>query len=199
MGRSSKATTARRNNLGKTETHQKPIVEDASVSDNEDMDFEDSEDNLLEEGFYLPDEGDVVAEDSDDSDSDDDELSKGELDELQIEEEIEHFNAVLFEAQAMAVKAKREAAGQKTKRKRHYPGNSVRTKQHYAQKRRALAATGQKLISSLFSKKEKESNLCVRGEMEGPEIIEITDNSDSSDEQDNNIEMSLIRLFPEVS
>ena len=39
----SKATTARCNNLGKSETHQKPTVED--VSDDEDMDFE--EDDLL--------------------------------------------------------------------------------------------------------------------------------------------------------
>ena len=93
----------------------------------------------------------------------------------------------------MAVKADCEAAGQKTKRKRHYLGNSVRTKQHYAQKRRALTATGQRLISSLFLKKEKDSTPCVGEEMGRPEIIEITDDSDSSD---NEIEMSLIRLFP---
>ena len=83
MGRSSKATTTQCNNLGKSSTHQKPTVED--VSDNEDMDFE--EDDLLEEGFFFLDEGDAVAEDSDDSESDDDELSKelskGKLDELQ--------------------------------------------------------------------------------------------------------------------
>ena len=95
-------------------------VED--VSDNEDMDFK--EDDLIEEGFFFLGEGDAVAEDSDDSDSDDDELSKGELDELQNEAEIEHFNAVLFKAQAMAVKAEREAASKKTKWKQHYPGNS---------------------------------------------------------------------------
>ena len=83
------------------------------VSDNEDMDSE--EDDLLEEGFFFLDEGDAVAEDSDDSDSDEEELSEAELDELQNEAEIEHFNAVLFEAQAMAVKAEHDAAGQKTK------------------------------------------------------------------------------------
>jgi len=90
-------------------------VED--TSDDEDMDFE--EDNLLEEGFFFLDEGDAIVEDSDHSDSNDDELSEDELDELQNEAEIEHFNAVLFEAQAMAAKAEREATSQKTKQKRH--------------------------------------------------------------------------------
>ena len=73
------------------------------TSDDEDMDFE--EDNLLEEGFFFLHEEDAIVEDSDHSDSNDDELSEDELDELQNEAEIKHFNAVLFKAQAMAVKA----------------------------------------------------------------------------------------------
>ena len=163
------------------------------ISDNEDMDFE--EDDLLKEGFFFLDEGDAIAEDSDDSDSNEEELSEAQLDELQNKAEIEHFNAVLFEAQAMAVKAECDTTGQTTKQKQHYAGNSVHTKQHYAQKHQALTAIGQKLISSLFLKREKESTPCVREEMERPEIIKITDNSDSSNEQDDEIEMSLNRLF----
>jgi hypothetical protein len=124
MGRQAKAATARLNNLQKSETHQKPNVD---VFDDEGMDFE--EDDLLE-GFFFLDKGDAHGENFD-SDSDDDEvgeLGEEELDELQNEAAIEHFNAVLFEAQAMTVKAEHEAAGKKPKRKWHNTGNSDRTK-----------------------------------------------------------------------
>ena len=66
------------------------------TSDDEDMDFK--KNNLLEEGFFFLDEGDAIVEDSDHSDSNDDELSEDELDKLQNEAEIKHFNAVLFKA-----------------------------------------------------------------------------------------------------
>jgi hypothetical protein len=62
-----------------------------------------------------------------DSDSDDEEVDGDELNELKNKADIEHFNAILTHAQAMAVKAEREAAGEKLKRKRHYTGNSEHT------------------------------------------------------------------------
>ena len=110
MGQLSKATIAQYNNHRKS---QNPTVED--TSDDEDMYFK--ENNLLEEGFFFLDNGDAIVEDSDHSDSNDDKLSEDELDELQNEAEIKHFNAVLFEAQVMAVKAEHEPTGQKTKQK----------------------------------------------------------------------------------
>ena len=63
MGRSSKATTARRNNLRvrKSETHQKPSVKDVSNNEDTGMDF--VEDDLLADS-----EDD--SEDSDDSEDD---------------------------------------------------------------------------------------------------------------------------------
>ena len=52
------------------------------------------------------------------ADSDEDEeLDRDKLDGLINEAKIEHFNAILFEAQAMAVKAEHEANGEKPKRK----------------------------------------------------------------------------------
>ena len=58
-------------------------------------------------------------------------MGKDELDGLQNEAEIKHFNAVLLEAQAMAVKAEHEAAGKKSKHKWHNTGNSDRTKRRH--------------------------------------------------------------------
>lgn len=131
MGRQSKATIARLNNLPRHGNAQNPTVED--VSDDEDMDSEDED--LLGEGFFILDEGDPLEGDSDvSSDSEDEEIDEDEVEELQNEAALHHFNAILFEAQIMGVKAEREAAGEKPKRKRHYSGNSDRTKRHHAQK-----------------------------------------------------------------
>ena len=114
MGRHSKATKARHSNLGRLKNPQKSSVEDAS--DDEDLDFED--DNLLEHGFFFLDDESPSEEDSDASDSDEDEeLDEDELDGLINEAKIKHFNAILFEAQAMAVKAEHEANGEKPKHK----------------------------------------------------------------------------------
>ena len=67
-------------------------------------------------------------EDSDfkdsEAESDDGGIDEVEVDELQREAAIARFNAILIEAQEMAVKAKKEAAGKKTKWKQHYTGNS---------------------------------------------------------------------------
>ena len=183
MGRRSKATLARLNNFSKPINPQNPTVEE--VLDDEDTHFEDED--FLEHGFFFLDEG-QPEEDSDGADSDEEEVDEEELTGLQNEADIKHFNAVLAQAQAMAVKAEHEAAGEKPKRKRHYMGNSNRTKRHHAQRRRELAATGQKLISSMFTKRQPES-------IQTPQdIVELVDDSDS--DSDDEIEASLKELFP---
>ena len=161
------------------------------------MDFED--DDLLEHGFFFLDDESPSEEDSDASDSDEDEeLDEDELDGLINEAKIEHFNAILFEAQAMAVKAECEANGEKPKRKRHYTGNSTRTRQYHAQKRRQLAATGQKFINSWFSREKKPSELLPKDA--APEIVEISDDSDASEDEESKdkdeIDACVHRLFP---
>jgi len=192
MGRQSKAAISRLNNLTKRGNPKNPSVED--VYDDEGSELEDED--YLEQGFFFLDEGTPLEEDSDGSDSEEEEISEDELNGLQNEADIEHFNAVLAHAQAMAVKAEREAAGEKPKRKRHYTGNSDRTKQHHAQKRRELGITGQKFISSMFSKKATGSTTCVTEgarDKPTPEIIEIADGLD--DDDDDEIEASLKQLF----
>ena len=200
MGRQSKATKARRSNLGRLNNPQNPSVEDAS--DDEDSDFEDND--LLEHGFFFLDDEPPSGEDPDVSDSDEDEeLDEDELDGLINEEQIEHFNAILFEAQAMAVKAEREANGEKPKRKRHYTGNSTRTWQYHAQKHRQLAATGQKFINSWFSKERKPNSTTKVPPTDTLEIIEISDDSEASEGEESKgedeIDASLHRLFPSTA
>jgi len=97
----------------KPENPQNPTVEE--VFDEEDADFEDKD--FLEQGFFFLDEEHPPEDESDGSDSDDGEVDEDELTGLQNEVDIEHFNAVLAQAQAMAVKAECEAAGKKPKRK----------------------------------------------------------------------------------
>ena len=207
MGRRSKAATARLNNLGQLEMSRNLTIDDAQISDHDDgMNIEGEV--LLEEGFFFLDEGDdsdiMIDEDSEGSESEDEGIDEDELDELQNEADIEYFNAVLIEAQVMAVNAEREAAGQKkSKRKRHYTGNSDRTKRYHAQKRRALAATGQKLISTMFLTR-KTSDLTTQLDSQGNtarNIIEIVDealenDSESEDDGSDEINASLQRLFP---
>jgi hypothetical protein len=111
----------------KVKNHQNPSVED--IFEEEDSDLED---NLLEHGFFFLDDGPDSEEAFNGSDSEDKEIDEDELDGLINEAEIEHFNAVLFEAQAMAVKAEREAIGEKPKWKQHYTSNSNCTLQYHA-------------------------------------------------------------------
>jgi hypothetical protein len=92
MGRQSKAKKARCGNLGKSKNHQNPSVD--NISDDEESYFED--DDLPEHALFFLDEDSSSEEDSDDSDE---ELDKDELDGLMNEAKIEHFNAVLIEAQ----------------------------------------------------------------------------------------------------
>src|SRR5271168_5313511 len=75
MGRRSKATIARINNLEKVKNAQQPSVED--VEEDEDMDFE--ADDLLEEGFFFLDETDALDEESDGYDRGDGEEGEGKL------------------------------------------------------------------------------------------------------------------------
>lgn len=113
MGRWSKAATARLNNLKKSKNHQKPTPEDVFNDEDEGMNFEEILDSDNSEHFFLDDsETDILGENSDSDDDEVDEVS------LRNEADIEHFNAILLEAQAMAVNAEREAAGKKPKRKR---------------------------------------------------------------------------------
>jgi hypothetical protein len=146
--------------------------------------------------FFFLDKEPTSEEDSDSDGFDtDEEVDEDELEGLENEADIAHFNAVLTHAQAMAIKAECEAAGEKPKRKWHYMGNSVHTKWHHAQKRRELAATSQTLISSMFTKKVTE--LTPMEEQEAPpDAIEIVDDPDSSGEGDNEIETPLKQLFP---
>jgi hypothetical protein len=195
MGRPSKATKARRNNLQRLKNHQKSTVE--GVSNDEASYFEDEDllEHVLDDAFSSEDDSY-----SDDPDSDDEELEDDELDGLMNEAKIEHFNAILFEAQAIAVKAECEASGKRTKRKRHYTGNSNRTRQYHAQKRRQLAATGQKFINSWFSKKRKLDSTTGLQPNHRPAIIEVSEDSEPSDdeevEDEDDVNASLHRLFP---
>ncbi|KAG5633536.1 hypothetical protein H0H81_007009, partial [Sphagnurus paluster] len=126
---------------------------------------------------------DEYSSDEYDSKSEDEWMGGEELDELTKEARINHFNVVLFEAQAMAVRAEREAAGGKPKWKHHYTGNSKCTKCHHAQKRQELASTSQKFISAWFLNKEKGK---------GPKI----DNSESLEVNEDEVEASMKQLFP---
>lgn len=197
MGRRSKANIARIGNLPKPQNTQKTTVED--ISEEDDSDYED--DILLEHGFFFLDEeiseNEASDDESDEESATDDDVDENELNALKNEADIDRFNSILAHAQAMAVKAEREAAGERPKRKRHYTGNSERTKRHHAQKRRELASTGQKLISSMFMK--KSTTVCTR-EAEKENVIHVLDESDhdgdDESEEDDEIVASLNELFP---
>ena len=195
MGQWSKATLAWLNNFSKPINPQNPTVEE--VFDDENTHFEDKDEDFLEHGFFFLDEEQQPGEDLDDSDSDE-EVDEEELNELKNEADIEHFNAVLAQAQAMAVKAERKAAGEKLKHKRHYMGNSACTKWHHAQRHRELAVTGQKLISSMFTTRQQKTTLPPEENETPPDIqaVEVIDDSDPSDVDDDDIEEALKQLFP---
>ena len=111
--------------LAKPVNPQNPTIEE--VLDDEDMGFKDED--CLEHGFFFLDKESTSKEDSDSDGFDtDEEVDEDKLEGLENEADIVHFNAVLAHAQAMAIKAEREAAGDKPKCKRHYTSNSVRTK-----------------------------------------------------------------------
>jgi hypothetical protein len=194
MGQQFKATRAQLNNLGKVKNHQNPSVED--VFEEEDSDLED---DLLEHGFFFLDDGPDSEEASNGSDSEDEEIDEDKLDGLINEAEIKHFNAVLFKAQAMAVKAEREVIGEKPKWKQHYTGSSNCTLQYHAQKQQQLAATNQKYISSWFPKEKQPDSTSELQQENTQKIIEVSKDSDFSDNEENgredNVDASLHWLF----
>ena len=111
MGRQSKAIQARLKNLHKhVTTPQKAYVED--VTDEEDADYnhgakQHGTADLLEEGFFFLDEDSDSDEDSEYGEED---IDEEELAELKTEDNIHRFNAILAEAQAVAIQAAKEAA-----------------------------------------------------------------------------------------
>ena len=174
-------------------------MEDAFNSE-EDLDFEE---DLREHDFFSLDDGPEAEENPDGYDSEDEEADEDELDGLINEAEIEHFNAILFEAQAMAVKAECKAIGDKPKWKQHYTGNSNHTLQYHAQKWQQLAATGQKFIGSWFSKGKKANSTLELQQEEAQEIVEVSEDSYPSDNEEgrreDDVDASLCWLFPGAS
>lgn len=167
MTRKSKASLARLANLAKAPQKLfKATVEDAAESDSEDTDFipfrNDSlvSDDEGEQGlsrirgqFYFL--ADDFSDDDDDmsdlesvsdSDLEDMELDDEEEEEVQDDAALLNFVAVLKRAQEIAAEAERQKRGE-SKRPRQYTGNSKRTLRRHAEKRRKLAAKGQKSIT----------------------------------------------------
>jgi hypothetical protein len=90
---------------------QNPTIEE--VLDDEDMGFKDED--YLEHKFFFLDKEPTSEEDSNSDGFDtDEEVDEDELKGLENEADIAHFNA---HAQAMAIKAECEAAGEKPKHK----------------------------------------------------------------------------------
>ncbi|CAA7261901.1 unnamed protein product [Cyclocybe aegerita] len=132
MGRHSKATTARLGNLNHPRRSYKPTVEDVSESEDEDYIPTSNRQPLLEEGFFFLDEDLDSDSDWDPEDEEEVEVDEEELEGLKNESDIHQFAAVLCEAQALAVKAEREAAADKPNRPKHYTGNSKRSQRLHA-------------------------------------------------------------------
>ena len=198
MGRRSKATQSRLQNLREASKSQRTQVDD--VTSDEDEDSESSGDATIvdirtgaehRDGFiifedydetdsdddHIPGSNDSDSEDGDDSDFEDlDELQVDSLEtnEIRIEADLLRFSAILAEAQRVAVKLERESDD--PKRPKRYTGNAPRTKCFHAQKRRTLAAEGQKFISQFFTAKGKMPPQSVN---QPP----IASDSDSSDEE----------------
>jgi hypothetical protein len=159
MGRRSKAAQSRLQSLGQPPKSQKARVDDVTDSEDEG----DSSPDHLDAAVNVPiekDYGFIVFEDYE-SDSDDDHIpgpSDSEETESNFEDEDDQeikddadllrFSAILTEAQRVAVKLEQDS--EKPKRPKHYTGNAPRTKRFHAQKRRTLAAEGQKFISQFF-------------------------------------------------
>lgn len=201
MGRRSNTVKARISNLPRPKEAYKPTVQE--IPDEEHSGSDSTNEDLLEQGFFIMDDGLTDEEENEDSDFEED-IDEEELEDLRNEADIEHFNAILMQAQIMAVKAEREAAGEKPKRKRHYTGNSDRTKRHHAQKRRELAAGGQKFIHSMFAKAEEKkadsrqvgnscSSFSSNSELPLPTYCVIEDEPEEGDDE---VVNAMNNLFP---
>jgi hypothetical protein len=169
MGRKSKASLARLANLPKAPQKSfKASVEDVAEfnSDSEDTDFipfrnhtssEDDEGEqrlgrirgqfyFLADDFSDDDDDMTDLESVSDSDPEDRELEDEEEDEVRDDAALLNFAAVLKRAQEIAAEAERQNQGER-KRPHQYTGNSKRTVRRHAEKRRKLAASGQKSIT----------------------------------------------------
>ena len=163
MGRKSKASQARLNNLRNCAPKPyHPTVED--VSDTEDMDYMPRDDldlvseadveegerdcNEFQEKIYVP----ADASDGDDmsatdySDLEDMELDDDEEADIINDAALLAFSSVLQRAQDIATAAENKKWGER-KRPKRYAKNSTRTLRRHAQKRRKLATEGQRPIS----------------------------------------------------
>lgn len=180
MGRKTRAQQNHINNLSKSKNHQQPSVEDIPEDENSNS----SDEDLLEQGFFfLDDAPELEEDDADESEDEDEEDEDEEHFGPKNDADIDRFNAVLFEAQAAAVKAEREAVGEKPKRKQFYSGNSDRTKHFYNQKHRKLAATNQTFINNWFTKER--------------EVAPVTEvDSESESEGEDEVEITMHRIFP---
>jgi len=169
-------------NLQGTAGHQKATVKDITNSEDETYPplVQNGCSDLLKDWFFFLDE---ESSSDDDSDFGGEEMDDDELKDLETEEQIYRFNAILAEVQAVTIQAVKEAAKSKPKQKQQYTGHSAHTVQHYALKHRQLEATGQKLISLMFLKC-KNSGPPVHVAPQ-PEVLEVPDeDSDSEDEFD---------------
>jgi len=186
MGRRSKATQSRLQNLGEASKSQRARVDDVTSDEDEDSSGDAAIVDIgtgAEHGFIVFEDYETDSDDdhipgSNDSDSEDgdsdfeDEL---EINEIRIEADLLRFSAILAEAQRVAVKLEQESDA--PKRPKQYTGNAPRTKRFHAQKRRTLAAEGQKFISQFFTAKGK---MPLQQSVNQPPI---PSDSDSSDEE----------------
>jgi len=174
MGRRSRAVQSRLQNLGQLPKSQKARVDDVTDEDSdEDSPNSDASENVpsvvigrgdldSEHGFIVfedyesDSDGDHTPgssesdSDSEDTDSDFEDENDGDI---RNDADLLRFSAILTEAQRVAVKLEQE--DDKPKRPKQYTGNAPRTKCFHAQKRRTLAAEGQKFISQFFTGKGK--------------------------------------------
>ena len=165
MGRKSKASQSRIGNFGQTQRARPGAdVITASDSEAEDEDYlpsnhpKDLPIRKDDNGFIFFKDYESDDEISSDSEDDSDLEVRDELEEYQEirnDADLLKFSAILAEAQKIAVKLEREHDESRPKRPKHYKGNAARTKRFHAQKRRTLAAEGQKFISHFFTATEK--------------------------------------------
>jgi hypothetical protein len=163
MGRRSKATQSRLQNLREASKSQRMRVHDVTSDEDEDS----SGDAVIEDigtgakhGFIVFEDNEIDSDndhipgsnDSDSKDGDSD-FEDEETNEIRIEADLLCFSAILTEAQRVAVKLEQESDA--PKRPKRYTGNAPRMKRFHAQKSHTLAAEGQKFISQFFTANAK--------------------------------------------
>lgn len=211
MGRRSRAIQSRLKNFQPAQKNRRARVDDVTDEDHD----EDSTSNTsgddseaIADVGTSSEHGFVVFEDYE-NDSDDDHISgasDSESDsedadsdfedeyntEIRIEADLLRFSAILAEAQRVAVKLEQESDTPKRKR---YTGNAPRTKRFHAQKRRTLAAEGQKFISQFFTAK---GNIPPRQSVNHPPIPSESDPDSSDEESIIDVDEHLDQIFGRV-